>query len=136
MKTDSGEQRRAFFRRDFSLPVRLVLFATPEMSNITGDRDIPVTMVNISAGGTCVEVRSASPAVEIVSSGSIVDISLALAERPLPLRVLGKIVRINKTGEGALMLGIEFILLSRDEADRIAKLVASHVGQTESDGDR
>jgi len=59
----------------------------------------------------------------VVSEGALIDLSFASLGSPLPIRLLGRVVRVDKSSPDEVSLAVEFILITPSEADMIAQKV-------------
>ena len=119
-----GKQRRAFFRREIGLTVQAELFALPDGPELPTDREIPVDTINVSAGGMLLLVTRMTPITELICHGALVDLSIPSSGSLLLMRLLGRIVRIEKPTPDELRFALEFILISPKEADAIVRIAS------------
>ena len=119
----TDRQRRNFFRKEMSLPVSAKLFAVKGQTELPAERDMMVKTVNLSAGGILLLTTGKTPAADLVSEGALIDLSFASLGSPLPIRLLGRVVRVDKSSPDEVSLAVEFILITPSEADMIAQKV-------------
>lgn len=128
-------QRRKFFRKKVALPVEAWLFGLPDGSELPKDRRIAATVTDLSGCGLLLEahpsnelllqVSCLTEATSMLSRGALVDLSIELPHERLPLRILARVVRVEETSSESLSFALEFVLLTRQETDRIVGLVSS-----------
>jgi len=120
----TNKQRRDFFRREMALPAGAKLFALPGHAELPPERDIPVKTVNLSAGGVLLLATERTPAAELLCEGALIDFSVSSFGSPLPIRLLGRVVRVENPGPDELRFAVEFILITPSEADTIVRKVS------------
>ena len=118
------EQRRNFFRREIALQVGAKLFALPGQAELPPERDMPVRTVNLSAGGVLLLGTGPTPAAERLCEGALIDLSISSFGSPLPIRLLGRVVRVEDPGPDELRFAVEFILITPSEADTIVRNIS------------
>ena len=116
-------QHRYFFRKKMSLADRAELFALPGDSELPADREIPVEIVNVSGGGMLLLITRGAKAAELICEGALVDVSLPSPESVLVMRLLARVVRLERPTPDELRFALEFILISPKEADAIVRIV-------------
>ena len=119
----TSKQRRDFFRREMALPVGAKLFALPGHTELPPERDFAVKTVNLSAGGLLL-ATGRTPAAERLCEGALIDVSVSSFGSPLPIRLLGRVVRVENPGPDELRFAVEFILITPSEADTIVRKVS------------
>jgi len=120
----TSKQRRDFFRRQMALPVGAKLFALPGHTELPPERDLAVKTVNLSAGGVLLLATGPTPAAELLCEGALIDLSVSSFGSPLPIRLLGRVVRVEDPGPDELRFAVEFILITPSEADAIVRKVS------------
>ena len=119
-----GPQRREFFRREMALTVQAELFALPDRAELPDDREIPVETINVSGGGMLLLATRWTPTTALISAGALVDLSIPSSGSILVVRLLSRVVRVERPTPDELRFALEFILISPKEADTIIRIVS------------
>jgi len=119
-----GAQKRDFFRKEMALTVQAELFGLPDGSELPTDREIPIDTVNVSGGGMLLLVTRMTPTTELICHGALIDLSIPSSGSVLVMRLLGRIVRIERPTPDELRFALEFILISPKEADAIVRIAS------------
>jgi len=119
-----GPQKRDYFRREMALSVQAELFALPDSSELPADREIPVETINVSGGGMLLLATRRTPTTALISAGALVDLSIPGSGSILLIRLLSRVVRVERPTPDELRFALEFILISPKEADTIIRIVS------------
>ncbi|MBN1592152.1 MAG: PilZ domain-containing protein [Candidatus Coatesbacteria bacterium] len=122
MHTDF-EQHRSYFRREMAIAVSAELFALPDGSELPDERVIPVETVNVSGGGMLLMATRKSPTTDLISVGTLIDVSIPSSGSVVVTRLLARVVRLERPTPNELRFALEFILISPKEADTIVRIV-------------
>ena len=109
---DGYSQHRSFFRREMALTISAELFALPDGSELPTDREIPVEMVNVSGGGMLLLATRRTPTTERVCVGTLVDVSIPSSGSVLVMRLLARVIRLERPTPDELRFALEFVLIS------------------------
>lgn len=117
---DGLKEQRKFLRLERHIPVRLKIFPEKEVKTPIGEyRGVAR---NISVGGCYIEINlSGAISKDIFIKET--KLRLRLSVEGVPMKVITKIVRVEKNHGGELGIGTEFTEISEEENRRIASCV-------------
>ncbi len=116
-------QHRSFFRKEMALAVSAELLALPDGSELPTDTEIPVEMVNVGGGGMLLLATPRTPTTERICVGTLIDVSIPSSGSILVMRLLARVVRLERPTPDELCFALEFVLISPKEADTIVRIV-------------
>jgi len=115
----SGESNRSFRRLEISLPGKFRVIA---------EDDMPLTALEISEGGMRVVTQRS------VGIGSLIDVDLQLPDTDREISVLGRVVRVERKGQGKFETAVQAIVIQNDDRELLRrylrkKLSLEHSGR-------